>query len=76
MAARRAKVEELKEKQDEIKRNKRQYSEAQRQKLQAQLVRTFLKLMIVLRFASLKAVWDNRTCNFVNETYIFTVTAR
>ena len=39
MAARRAKVEELREKQDDLKRNKRQYSEGQRQKMAAQLVR-------------------------------------
>ena len=66
MAARRAKVEELKEKQDEIKRNKRQYSEAQRQKLQSQLVSACVKLMSVPHFAYLKAIWDIivHVCNF------------
>ena len=47
MAAKRAKVEDLRAKQEEVNRNKRQYKQAEREKLQAQLVRTFMYISSV-----------------------------
>ena len=47
MAAKRAKVEDLRAKQEEVNRNRRQYKQAEREKLQAHLVRTFMYISSV-----------------------------